>query len=164
MRLACLYAVLDCADVIRVEHLRAALTLWRYCEDSARYIFGEATGDHVADAIVTALRSTELGLTRTEINNIFSGHKRAGTLDRAMSMLMEQGRISAREETTEGRTSTRYFPRRNAAKKAEKAKQAPESNASSSYSASSATPERLKGQLEDSLPSGREGIQEVFEL
>ena len=40
MRLALLYALMDCSDVIQVEHLRAALAVWRYCEASAKRIFG----------------------------------------------------------------------------------------------------------------------------
>jgi hypothetical protein len=40
IRLALLYAMLDRSDHIRAEHLKAALSLWSYAEDSARYIFG----------------------------------------------------------------------------------------------------------------------------
>ena len=42
-RLALLYAMLDQSEDIRVEHLRAALALWWYCEESARVIFGGLT-------------------------------------------------------------------------------------------------------------------------
>ena len=38
MRLALLYALLDQSETIQVEHLRAALALWRCCEVSARRI------------------------------------------------------------------------------------------------------------------------------
>ncbi len=139
MRLACLYAVLDCACVIRIEHLRAALALWRYCEDSARYIFGEATGDRVADAIVAALREVgKLGLTRTEINNLFHGHKSAGTIDRALAMLLEQGRVAARSEATEGRPVKRYFLVKQTAEKAEKGH---DQGAYSAFSATSQAPD-----------------------
>jgi hypothetical protein len=44
MRLACLYALLDLSNIIRLEHLSAGLALWGYCEQSARYIFGETQG------------------------------------------------------------------------------------------------------------------------
>ena len=43
IRLALLYALLDCSEDIRVEHLNAALAVWRYCEESARRIFGGLT-------------------------------------------------------------------------------------------------------------------------
>jgi hypothetical protein len=55
-RFSLVYAVLDCAEFIRREHLEAALAAWRYCGDSARYIFGESLGDPDADAIMAALR------------------------------------------------------------------------------------------------------------
>ena len=57
MRLAALYAVMDKSKTIEKEHLMAALALWHYAEASARYIFGDATGDRVADRIMEALRT-----------------------------------------------------------------------------------------------------------
>ena len=62
------YALLDLASVIRREHLEAALALWRYCEASAAFVFGDSLGDAVADAILSALRQRlDLGMTRTEM-------------------------------------------------------------------------------------------------
>ena len=43
VRLSMLFALLDRSEDIRAEHLRAALALWRYCEESARMIFGGLT-------------------------------------------------------------------------------------------------------------------------
>jgi hypothetical protein len=43
IRLALLYALLDESTHIRSEHLKAALALWQYAEDSARHIFGGLT-------------------------------------------------------------------------------------------------------------------------
>src|SRR5262249_25864135 len=56
LRLSMLYALLDRSVVIRSEHLRAAVALWRYAEDSARYIFGGSTGDPVADKVLAIIR------------------------------------------------------------------------------------------------------------
>src|SRR5262249_36013415 len=39
MRLALLYALLDGSDIIRREHMLAALAVWEYYEASARFIF-----------------------------------------------------------------------------------------------------------------------------
>lgn len=55
MRLACIYALLDCSNLIRLEHLEAALAVWQYSEDSAKYIFGMNSGDKVADEILKVL-------------------------------------------------------------------------------------------------------------
>jgi Protein of unknown function (DUF3987) len=62
MRLAALYAVMGESHEIERVHLLAALALWDYSEKSARYIFGDATGDPVADQIYNALRGPGLGL------------------------------------------------------------------------------------------------------
>jgi hypothetical protein len=39
-QLALIYAVLDGAALIARPHLEAALEVWRYCDESAAYIFG----------------------------------------------------------------------------------------------------------------------------
>jgi hypothetical protein len=68
LRLAMIYALLDCAKQIDVVHLRAALALWRYCEASAKFIFGDLLGDVVADSILLALRQQgDGGLSRNDI-------------------------------------------------------------------------------------------------
>ena len=51
LRLATLYTVLDGFYEIGPKQLRAALAVWRYCEASARYIWGDALGDPFADEI-----------------------------------------------------------------------------------------------------------------
>jgi hypothetical protein len=54
MRLACLYALGELSSEVRRHHLEAALELWRYCFESARYIFGHSLGDPTADEILGA--------------------------------------------------------------------------------------------------------------
>jgi hypothetical protein len=73
LRLSMLYALLDHSTVIHLEHLEAALALWRYCEASARLVFGDRLGDRVADTIVDALRGNPQGLTRREVNGCSLG-------------------------------------------------------------------------------------------
>lgn len=120
MRLACLYALLDSSSIVRVIHLRAGLALWRYCEASARYVFGDATGDRVADEILRALRDAEqAGLTQTSLNELFSGHQKKGSLARALNLLQEQGRVTCEKEVTKGRPSLRWFAVTSKAEKAE---------------------------------------------
>ena len=120
-RLSAIYAMLDCADAVRVEHLRAALALWNYCHDSAAFIFGCATGDRTADTITSALREVSPdGLTRTQISDLLGRHKGAGQLSRSLALLQERGLVSAEQEPTDGRPTTRYFYIQSA-KKAKKA-------------------------------------------
>lgn len=68
LRLAQLYAVADRSEHLKAEHLKAALAVWDYCQDSARCVFGDRTGNATADKVLAALRqSAPAGLTRSEI-------------------------------------------------------------------------------------------------
>jgi Bifunctional DNA primase/polymerase, N-terminal len=109
LRLSILYALLDCSTVIGRRHLEAALAVWKYAFDSARFIFGELLGDPVADEIQRALRGSEGGFTRTEISALFGRHKREVEIDRALRTLAERGLAVARSETTGGRPAIRWM-------------------------------------------------------
>jgi hypothetical protein len=109
MRLACLYALLDSKSVVERVHLEAALALWRYCEASARYIFGAATGDRIADELLLALQEADSdGLTRTQIRDLFN-RRHSGAIDAALTVLSETGRARFETEHTGGRPVTRWF-------------------------------------------------------
>lgn len=108
MRIACIYAILDKSKTIREEHLLAALALWDYSEESARYIFGDATGDLVADRILPAMKASTTGLTRTEISNLFFRHKDREKIDLALSILESHGLIRMVKEDTKGRPLERW--------------------------------------------------------
>jgi len=109
MRLACLYALLDRKEKIGAEHLKAGLALWDYCEDSARYIFGDAIGDLVADAILMALRAKPEGLTRTEISNLFERNKTKEEIDLALARLREARKVDCKPIKTNGRSAEVWF-------------------------------------------------------
>lgn len=109
LRLSMIYALLDCSHEILTEHLTAALTVWKYCEDSARFIFGSALGDPVADEILQALRSRDRGMTRTEINVHFNRNKSRDQLDRALFVIVQNQLAIRREEQTGGRTAERFI-------------------------------------------------------
>ena len=110
LRLAALYAAMDCSRTIEAPHVFAALALWQYAEDSARYIFGTATGDPVTDKIVEALHARmPQGMTRNEIRRLFSGHVRSAQISHAMDWLLEAGAVRVEQEPTEGRPVERWF-------------------------------------------------------
>ena len=71
VRLAAIYATLDRETKIRLAHLEAALALWRYSAESARWIFGDSLGDPTADEIWTAAKERPAGVTRTEVSDMF---------------------------------------------------------------------------------------------
>ena len=110
VRLATLYAVMNHSRTINKEHLEAALAFWQYAEESARYIFGNATGDPVADTISSALKSAgSEGLTRTEIRDLFKRNKSAEVIDQALRLLEGTGQARKVFEDTGGRPKERWF-------------------------------------------------------
>ena len=109
MRLACIYALLDCSAVVRIEHLKAALALWKYCEDCARFIFRDSLGDPLADELLAILRAAPEGLTRKEIYNHFGRNKASSDIGRALGVLLEHGLVWRDvEPRTEGRPAERW--------------------------------------------------------
>ncbi|MBM3788493.1 MAG: hypothetical protein FJW30_29510 [Acidobacteria bacterium] len=109
LRVSLIYSLLDGATEIRKEHLLAALEVWRYCDDSAKYIFGDALGDPTADEILRALRATPAGMTRTEINSLFDRHKSVGELSRALQFLHGRALVRFELMKTKGRPVERWF-------------------------------------------------------
>ena len=108
IRLALVYALLDCATAIGVEHLESALGLWQYSEASAKWIFGDALGDPDADTILNALRSQPNGMTRTEISNLFGRNLSAPRIDRALAVLLTAKRAAPTREKTNGKPAERW--------------------------------------------------------
>jgi hypothetical protein len=108
VRLSMLYALADCSNVIRREHLLAALAVWDYCEISARYIFGDATGDPDVDTILAALRNSPQGLTRSDISSLLGRNKQAVEIARALAMIESMGLAKPNKEHTEGRSIERW--------------------------------------------------------
>ncbi len=107
LRLALLYALLDKSKFIADKHLKAALAVWRYCADSARYIFGEATGNSVADRVLQFVQRSPTGRTRTEINSLFGGHKSAAEIEAAITPLEANGKLRIDRTATGGRAEER---------------------------------------------------------
>ena len=115
-RLALIYALLDQATEIQMPHLRAALEVWSYCEDSVRYLYGTATGDETADAILRSLlEAGSNGLTTSEIWGALGRHGNKTDLQRALSLLQERGMVVSMKEQTAGAPVTIWLA---AAKKA----------------------------------------------
>lgn len=112
LRLSCIFALLDGDVEIKREHLEAGLAVWQYCEDSARYIFGERVGNKNADQLLDALRKTENGLTRTEIyNDVFQKNLNVNEIKNALQILVESNLIERQIEQSENakKQSERWF-------------------------------------------------------
>lgn len=102
LRLSLIYALLDQSPEIRAGHLWAALALWEYCEQSARHIFGDATGDPVADRILTALKQ-DGPLDGTMISGLFDRHANAQRISQARDTLVSAGLVEVDQVPTGGR-------------------------------------------------------------
>jgi hypothetical protein len=109
VRLSLIYALLDLSPVVKERHLRAALAVWRYADDSARHIFGSSLGNPVAERILDALRENEAGLSRTNIRDLFKRNKTARDIEDALALLLRYGFARKAVEETNGRSTERWF-------------------------------------------------------
>lgn len=91
-RLALVFALMDEAREIDLPHLLAALAIWERAEASARFIFGDAIGDAIADEILRALRvAGSAGMTRTDISKLLNKHQPAERIGAALELLERRG-------------------------------------------------------------------------
>jgi hypothetical protein len=110
LRLSMIYALADGVDVIEVKHLQAAHAVWRYCEASARLIFGEEQADALT-AEVHRLICARPGLTKTGLLNAFNRNVPAKDIAGALVTLYGRGRIiCALDKSGPGRPSERWYP------------------------------------------------------
>src|ERR1700693_461161 len=103
IRLALVYALLDGLTEIDVPHLRAALAVWAYCEQSAARIFSDFSDDPVADDILHAVRvAGSDGLNRTQISKLFGGHRSSSQIGVALAALSKTGKAVSRTKSGSG--------------------------------------------------------------
>jgi hypothetical protein len=134
-RLSLIYAVLDRSEAIDRCHLEAALALWRYVEASTAYVFAGMLGNRDAERILAELRHRPDGMTRTEISDLFRGHRSEAQIEEALELLLRMGLARKEVRPTGGRPVERWFA--TTAKKAEKGSTAGAFSASSAFSAPS---------------------------
>ncbi len=89
VRLSLLFALLDCSSSIGVEHLRAALALWRYCEESARIVFGGLSKEQIK-----LFQIIKLGpKTVTQLSSALHRHRRVADILVDLATLEKRGLI-----------------------------------------------------------------------
>jgi hypothetical protein len=110
LRLSLLYALLDMADRIELVHVEAALAFWRYCEASARLIYGRRLGIPDADKLLDELwHAGRNGMSREDIGDrVFSKHGGTARTEAATQPLLAARLIVERRISTGGRPATRY--------------------------------------------------------
>jgi hypothetical protein len=101
VRQGLIYALWEGKNQIELAHLKAARAVWDYCAASAEYIFGDRIGNLIADAILQALKQAERnGMTRTDINNLFSRNVSAGKIGEALAELNRGGFATIQQAPT----------------------------------------------------------------
>ena len=108
-RLALIYALLDRSPKVRTVHLRAALEVWRFCEDSARFIFGGRATESVRDRVRTILQEAKTKLTRTQISHALKHHVSSADITQALEELRENGLVRTKAIRTGGRSAEVWF-------------------------------------------------------
>jgi hypothetical protein len=110
LRLAGIYSLMDKSHRVRRKHLEAALSLWRYCRDSAAVIFGTKQSVLLEDQILKLLNGSPHGMTRTEISAAFNNHKSAPSISEALGKLQNNSQARTETTKTDGRPAERWFP------------------------------------------------------
>jgi hypothetical protein len=108
LRLSVTYALLDGCHQVDVPHVVAAEAVWDYCRASAALIFGERTGDNIADRILIELQAVGArGLSATDLSALLGRNVRAERIEVAKALLMRRGLTKeTKESTTRGRPAT----------------------------------------------------------
>jgi hypothetical protein len=111
LRLALIFALLDSSLGIEQVHLKAALAVWRYSEETCRRIFDGVEGDAPECQLMAALRKEPKGLTQTEvIGKVFQRNKSSLWIANLLSELENKGAICKRSELSKvGRPVIRWF-------------------------------------------------------
>lgn len=107
MRLSAIHALMNCQHAIEAIHLEAALALWEYSINSVYHIFGNKTGNPIADAMLEGIkRAGEGGMTDTKISAMFKRNQSAARLAQAKAVPKQAGLIESETCETEGRKVT----------------------------------------------------------
>ena len=109
LRIALIYAILDGSNNIDVPHLRAALEVWRYCLESAEFLFGGSSGNATADRILGMLIGMPQGASLTQISALFKRNKPSDELQRALDTLKASGLARSESRKTAGRAADLWF-------------------------------------------------------
>jgi hypothetical protein len=110
-RLAMVFAIVDEQEHVDVRHLDAAAEVWRYSVATMRFVFGDGTGNRVADRILGELRGNpEQGIDRTAMHELFDRHVTAADIDAALALLHQLRLAEGRKTPTGGRPRETWFP------------------------------------------------------
>ncbi len=96
VRLAMVYAMLDQSYFIELQHLKAALSAWEYCEQSARYLFGSA---HENPRVLKVIKALESGpKSTTALHHVFGRNMSGEELKSILTDMENQQLITSRQD------------------------------------------------------------------
>ncbi len=101
-RIALIYALLDGSDNVRLPHLKAALALWDYCEQSARFIFAGLESDLTSQKIMEALEESGGKLDTSGLYKFFGNHISKRKMTVALNNLLASRNIRVEESKPQG--------------------------------------------------------------
>jgi 5S rRNA maturation endonuclease (ribonuclease M5) len=107
MRLACVYALLDCSPLVKRVHLESAKAVWDYCVASARYIFGQVLSKKAQKFLDLLTEAGTAGISKSELLRRNGG--RSDGLNEALAELAGAGYAFRLEIPTAGRDEERWF-------------------------------------------------------
>ncbi len=109
LRLSVFYALMDGQSEIQLCHLKAALECWRYCQDSALYIWGDFTTGGLAAKIRAALTEAgQSGLTRSQLHDALGGRMSPDEFSPELEKLISAGEVTETRKPTKGKPVTIY--------------------------------------------------------
>lgn len=106
-RAAMLYALGDGANAVDLDHLTAAHALVNYARETATHILGSKGSDPRLAKVTAALSAAgPSGMTRAEINNLFSRNLNAAQLDDLLAKLEATKGVTRSQRRGAGRPTT----------------------------------------------------------
>ncbi|WP_320007624.1 bifunctional DNA primase/polymerase [Maridesulfovibrio sp.] len=101
-RIALIYALLDGCESVELSHLRAALSLWDFCEQSAQFIFAGMETDSTCQKILEALEESGGSLDTSGLYKFFGNHISKKKMTVALNNLLASKNIRLDEMKPEG--------------------------------------------------------------
>jgi hypothetical protein len=100
-----IYALADKSTKITLKHLKAALAVWNYAQDSARHLFATELSDpHVIKVFRTLRKIAPNEMSRRDISiQVFQHHVSADQLEKYLQALEQGGHAIKRTQKTAGR-------------------------------------------------------------
>jgi Protein of unknown function (DUF3987) len=96
IRLALIYALLDGASSIELDHLKAALALWDYAARGAEWALGDTTGVPLAEQLYRTLSDDPDELSRSQLRDSLNRNYPAAQVGEALESLERDGRAKRR--------------------------------------------------------------------